>query len=412
MTRRSPWIVAFFVFFSAALCAQTRVESRLAKYFSVESDDEAGELLSEILNRLGENKSELIPLIKACKSELKEEQVLKIPYRGQLLQVTVRIPKGHDRTKARLPVVLDASFGNNLSWLKIDGAITAFIDKYTPPEFSDEGRDGFLKVLKYVAHFAHGDMDRMWMTGFSWAAHASYDTALHRPGQLRGIIPLGGGPRRVHFRLLPNLQSTNVFSCCGGKDDNELIWNLVEIARLHKKLKLNYKLNIDKSKGHSLPLAGMDAAKDLVKTTVAFPKKEKGKIYVDAVKVSTPMLRVDKVEAKKVRISRRIPVSATASPDQQRRKVLQVMGKKVATLDWKINSKKKSVELSLKGKGVRGCTVYLRDDRFQAGEKVHVKSNAGTKKLVVTFDPRTALTEARRTGDRMHVVFQAVKLDW
>lgn len=412
MTRRVWFFLVLLTVCPSVLVAQSKVQAKVDAYFAVETNDEAEELLNGIVEGLGQKKNALIALIKSSHAALKEEQSLNIPYRDQILVATIRIPKGHTRAGARLPVVFDASGGHNLDWLKFEGAITCSVKGFTPPEFSDEGRDGFLKVLRTVAHFAHGDMDRLWMTGFSWAAHASCDTALHRPEQLRGIIPLGGGPRRVHFRLLPNWQTTEVLACCGGKDDRELIWNLVELARIKKKNKLNYQLNVDQGKGHTLPLAGMEAAKELVKKTLAIPKVDKGKIYADGVLVSTPMIRIDKVVPKSVSISRRIPVSASATPDQQRRKVLQVMGKKVAVLSWKIKAKKGSAELSVKGKGIKGCTVFLRDDRFQQGEKVHLKSNAGTKKIIVALDPRVALREARRTGDRLNVVFQAVKLTW
>ncbi len=407
-TNRIVLFASFFlIFFSWPLPGQ--VQETVDAYFAAEREEAAEELLLKILSQTEGKEAELLKAIKAETVPLKEKQNVLIPYGNQLLQATIQVPFGHDRSKQAIPVVLDISGGHNFPWLELKGVITVFVAGFTPPEFTDQGRDGFLKILNYAAHFANGDPQRLWLTGFSWAAHASYDTALHRPGQVRGIISLGGGPRRVHFRLLPNLRSIRVLACCGLKDDKELIWNLREVAFLTKKHKLNYELHLDESKGHSLPLKGMDRGKKVVLETKVLSLPQSGKFFVDRVNVATRFIRVDKVNKKKVRVSKRIPVSASASPDAQRRQVLRVMNKKVAFCSWKILAKKTATQIIVKGKAVEGVTVFLRDDRFRLGEKVRVIGPGMRTSLTIRLDRRLALTEARRTGDRLAVVLQEVR---
>jgi hypothetical protein len=381
--------------------------------FLGERDDAAAaSLLEALLRRPDATADHVAAAIVASDGPLARESTLLVPHRDQLLATTVRVPEGHARAGPRLPVVFDVAEGQFASWFKHEGAIVAFVKGYTPPEFSDEGRDGFLKALRRAAHAAHGDPGRLWLSGFSWAAHASWDVSLHRPGFLRGIVTGGGGPRLVWFRLLPQLAPERVRAFCGGNDDQKLIWNLREVGRLAPKHELDYALVVDPARGHDMPLAGIDAIPELVQKTGPLASNPmtaaSGTLLADAAMVESPLLRIDGVDEARV-AAKPVPVSATASDDDQRRATLAAWSTKVAKLSWRIENKKDETAIALTGDGVTAATVFLRAPQFQAGRKVTVRAGAKAAfSEVLAPDPKTMLSEARRTGDRLRPVMKAV----
>jgi hypothetical protein len=349
--------------------------------------------------------------IAASEGPLAREATMLVPFRDQHLSATVLTPEGHARGGQRLPVVFDISGGEAAPWLKLEGAVVAFVRGYTPPEFSDEGRDGFLKVLRSAAHHAHGDPDRLWLCGFSWAGHASYDVAIHRPWGVRGIVPMGGGPRRTWFRVLAQLAPVKVASFCGAKDDPELVWNLREVGRLAPKLKLDHALTLDPDQGHSLPLRGIEGVAGLVNDTPARQPAlpPSGTLLADGALIESPLVRVDAVDERRVAVPARVPVSASLSPDAQRRATIDAMAGKVVKLTWKIDEKKDETVLTLSADGVTAATVFLRDGAFTPGRKVTLR--AGGKVAfsdVLAGDPKTMASEARRTGERLRVALRAI----
>lgn len=391
---------------------QTSIENYLAEHH----DDKAKELLEKVL-AMPECKPEaVLAALGKASTPVTPEMKVRVPHHDDHLLAEIRVPKGHDRGKPRIPVVLDISNGVNLGWLKLEDVITVWVPGYTPPEFSDQGRDGFLKVLRAAVHLAHGDPDRMWLCGFSWAGHASFDTAEHRPGFLRGIVPMGGGPRWVHFRVLGNLAGVEVLAFCGKQDDPGLVWNLMEVDRLKDKLGLSYHLTLDPKQGHSLPLLGIEGvAKRILETGPLGGVGEKGTLLVDSVGVENPLLRVDVVDERQVTLPTRVAVRAGMPVAARRRATIAAFEKKVASLSWSSQTVgmggDSTTVITLKPKGVRACTVFFRGPAFKAGQQVWVKVRSKTvHRGKLTVDARTVLSEARRTGERLRPVFVAVKV--
>jgi len=395
----------------------TSLETAVERYLHEHRDAKAQELLETVLAMPECKPQALLAAITRASAPVASEMQVRIPHHDDHLVAEIRVPKGHDRSKARLPVVLDIANGANLGWLKLRDVITVWVPGYTPPEFSDQGRDGFLKILRTAAHLAHGDPDRMWLCGFSWAAHASFDTAEHRPGFLRGIVPMAGGPRWVHFRVLKNLVGVEVLAFCGKKDDRVLVWNLAEVNRLKDKLGLSYHLTLDPEQGHTQPLKGIDGvAKRITDTGPLAPGiPDGGTLMVDAVGVETPLLRVDVVDKRQVTTPTRVAVRAGMSEANRRRATIAAFNKKVATLTWTIKTigdgDKSTTLVILKPKGVRAATVFFRRPTFQEGQKVLVKVRSKTVyKGTLAIDPKTVLGEARRTGERLRPAFGAAQV--
>jgi len=413
-----------------ALQAQEKIslETAVERYFQEPQDAKADELLKDVLAMPGATPKALLAAITGATAPVTAEMRVRVPHHGDHLLAEIRVPAGHDRGKARLPVVLDIANGVNFDWLKLRDVITVWVPGYTPPEFSDQGRDGFLKVIRTAAHLAHGDPDRMWLCGFSWAAHASFDTAEHRPGVLRGIVPMGGGPRWVHFRVLENLQGVEVLAFCGRKDDRVLVWNLEEVDRRKDKLGLSYHLTLDPERGHSQPLRGIDgvAQRILDSGPRAAGIADRGTLMVDAEGVENPLLRVDTVDKRLVGLPTRVAVRAGTSEADRRRATIAAFNKKVATLSWTIQTGSKpgskgspktgqseggSAVVLLRPKGVRACTLFFREPTFQRGQQVLVKVRSKTVyKDALAIDARTMLLEARRTGERLRPAFAAAQV--
>jgi hypothetical protein len=388
----------------AELRAQGNAEIAAAvlTYLNAATEAEAATKLESCLALTDADGAATLKVLHSAPADSAMPTELRVPYRDQELVTTIRAPKDHDRSKARLPVVFDISGGGVLAHLSFEGAIVASVPGYTPPEFSDEGRDGFLKVARSVAMAAHGDLNRIWLTGFSWAGHASYDTALHRPGAVRGIVPLGGGPRHVHFRLLPNLRSTTTLAFVGASDDPILIWNLKEVDRLKGELKLHHQLGIDPEMGHSLPLRSMDAASaEVIKLAANEPWfSATGTLIADGPLVENALFRIDEVDAARVDTKEPIPVPAQLNIDAQRREKLKILAKRVVKLSWKLETAKDGGKtLTLDSDGVRGASVFLRPPLFAPNDRVTIKAKS---KVVwsgaVAIDRKALLTDARRTG--------------
>jgi hypothetical protein len=394
--------------------APSELQALVDRYLGERDDGAAIRMLDELVRRPDAAPESVRAALAHAGSPLAREMSALVPYRGQMLAATIRVPEGHSRDSARLPVVFDVSGGDIARWLRLEEvAIVAVVKLYTPPEFSDEGRDGFLKVARWTAHLGHGDPQRLWLCGFSWAGHASYDTALHRPGSLRGIVPMGGGPRRTWYRLLQQLAPVRVLAFCGKNDDPELVWNLQELSRLAPSLKLDYALSLDPEQGHQLPLAGMDVVAARVAETPAHDAlvAPSGTLLADAALVESPILRVDALDQARVAVPARIPVSATASADEQRRATIAAMAKKVARLTWKIETAKNETVLTLGADGVKAATLCVREPLFTAGRKLTVKAKGKTVlSEILTADPRTMLSEARRTGERLAPVARTLAI--
>lgn len=370
-------------------------------YFTEVTEEHAAVRLRELLARADATSAALLDAVMAAPEGAPKGERVHVPHHGLDLVVDISVPPELDRDGPRAPVVIDLSH-NNLDILRLDRAITVSIPGYTPPEFTDEGRDGFLKVLRTAAHHAHGDPDRLWAVGYSWAAHACWDTAMHRPLVLRGIVPMAGGPRRNHFRLLRNLADVTILEFCGGKDDPELLWNLHEVARRQSALKLDYDLTITAESGHTGPHRGLDAVAARIAASPPALRPDQGRLLADAVNVEIPLLRIDEVDDKRVDVPTRIPVSSTLSADGKRRATLAAMEKQVASIDWSITRTPAAATIELKATGVKRCTVLLRVPEFAPGQLVTLRAG---RKLVqqgeIEVDRTTLLEEARRSGERL-----------
>jgi hypothetical protein len=390
------------------------LQAAVDAYLAEGDDTLADEQLKALVVQAAGKERALLLAVKAASAPLPRTFPWSVPYRGQLLVATVTVPDGHDRSGARLPVILDISGGGNLARLGLRDVITVTVSGYTPPQFSDEGRDGFRKILNATAHRAHGDFDRMWMTGYSWAGHACYDNALHRPGTARGLIPTGGGPRRVHFRLLPNLEHMTVAAFCGAKDDPELVWNLRELERICPTLGIDYALTLDPDAGHNPALLALDKAGarllDVPARDAILPRK--GTLVADGPLVENLFLRIDTVDDRRIAVPRAVPVSSTLSEDGKRRATLAAMEKKVATVSWTLTDVRDVRRLALKASAAKTATVLLRDPAWTVGQAFEIRVR-GRKVSdgAIAIDPKVLLPEARRTGERLRPALMAISVN-
>ncbi len=333
------------------------------------------------------------------------------------LEVHYATPPGHSHQTEALPLVMNISggvFAQNFN--PPSGYIQVWVPKFNPPEFSDEGRDAFLKVARDACHRLNGDPERIWLTGFSWAAHAASDTAVHRPGFVRAIAPIGGGPRRTHFRLLKNLSGTLVRFYCGGRDDPELVWNLREMEKRAPGLKVDARLTIDPDQGHTYPLRGSDS---IVTDFAAVPANPPAllasrfstALWADGVAVESPVLRFDKIDESRVKVRPRVPVPATASHDEQRRLTIKAYEKAVVTLRSQASVEVKSgaLRIEVASEGVLEASLFLRAPHVAPGTKLTVVTGARKHfEGEATASAETILREVRRTGERLRPTFQII----
>ena len=394
----------------SSLSAQTSVSTLRASvdaYLGSQSDEEAERRLTKILDG-APSAEELLEAVKAPPEEIPVDQDFPWLLDGSTLRIRVRAPAGHTRDAKPLPVILDLASGGDDWYLvpDIDVIRVAAVDiSPAPGQFSDLGRDVATLALRIGAWAANGDLESLWMIGFSWSGHATSDTAHHRPDVLRGIIPMGGGPRRKHFRLNPNLVGTEILALCGGKDDPELIWNLRELERITKKEKLSYRVVIDPNLGHQNALQGRELIGPMIleaKPRRAWPPR--GRLFADAARVENRWLRIDAIDEKRVAVPRRIPVSARLSPDQQRQATIRAMAKKVVSLDWRIdrNEKTKALKIKLKSRGVRRATVLIPASMIPLATNLQITgSKPAVRRHALELDPRVLLEEARRLGARL-----------
>ena len=384
--------------------------------FSTVDDAKAIALIEQTVSQFDADPAALLKAVSAAPPRPTTETLtLTVPWFGQPLAVSVALPKGYAASTAPPPVALDISnsVARQLQWT---APVLCYVAGYTPDQFSDEGRDAFRKILHATSFAVGGDPDRFWLAGFSWGGHAALDVGEHRPGLARGIVALGGGPRRSHFRLLKNLGKTSITSCVGGKDDPEMVWNLEEVGRMAKGLGLDWHFTLDKEAGHTLPLAGMDDVAARVDETAALPAAipDHGTLFADGDLVALPWLEIVEVDPSAVAVPDRFPVDASLPKDAQRRAMVKAMAGQFAKVDWKLAKDGKDgvgVALELSAKGVKRAAVLLKAPWFDLGKPLKVVVN---KKSVcegpIAVDPATLLKEARRTGDRQRPTVKRVEV--
>lgn len=357
----------------------------------------------------------VIAALEASTSPLQPKMEDRVPYLGQHLVATILAPPGHSRDGPRLPVVLDISGGAMAAHWPAAGFIWVFVEGYTPPQFSDEARDGFLKILRSAAHRAHGDPELLWLTGFSWAGHASWDTAMHRPAWIRGIVPCGGAPRRQHFRLVPNLTGIVARSFTGAKDDPEMVWNLKELIGRAKAASFDYRLMIDPDAGHDWPQKESAAIPSYFRDYGRVPYMHSGfdTVVADGPLVESPRVRIDAVDPSKVKTPERVSVGAGASADEARRAQLKGMDPCVARLTTRRTSEKgRSVLAITEWSGVKAATLFLRHPEFVPGTPWIVRSKAKTlHDGPLSADVKTMLFDARRTGERLRPALRVFSIE-
>jgi pimeloyl-ACP methyl ester carboxylesterase len=385
--------------------------------FSITEDAKAAEKIAEVAASCAADPEKLLRAIATPPPPPKsgEPFEMRIPFQGIPYEVKVVPPK--QSGAAAPPVVLDISWSSVTSALHLETPILCGVERYTPDEFSDMGRDSFRKFLHTVSFTLGGDPDRFWATGFSWAGHAGFDVAEHRPGLLRGFVSLGGGPRRNHYRLLPNLgATTRIVACVGAKDDAELVWNLKEVARIAPSLKLDLHFTLDPDGAHKLPLKGMEAAAALIDEAPAQPPAlaHSGFLLADGDHVALPWLEIVEVSRASVEVPDRYAADGSLSPDEQRRAMLKSMADKVARVDWKLApTKTGGVALTLTGKGVKRAAVFVKAPWFDPSQELTVVAKG--KKLFegkIAPDPATLLREARRTGDRQRPTLMRIEVNF
>jgi predicted esterase len=379
--------------------------------FSIAEEAKAAAKIAELAASCAAEPEKLLKAITTPPPRSREPKFqLSVPFEGIAYPVTVIAPK--KAGDAPPAVILDASF-SNASRFPFETPALCWVDQYTPEQFSDASRDSWRKFLHAVSFAVGGDPDRFWMLGFSWGGHAGFDVAEHRPGLLRGVVSLAGGPRRNHFRILPNLAAgARILAYAGAKDDAEMVFNLHEVGRLAKSLKIDYKLTLDPAQGHALPLQGMEEIVALIDAATGTPPAplNSGVLLADGDKVALPWLEIVEADHALVDLPAQIGVSSSLSLDEQRRATIHAMADHVAFLGWKATpAKGGGVALALTGKGVKKAAIYVKAPWFDPTRELTVTANgkrvfSGPLKL----DPAAVLTEARRTGDRQRPTLMVI----
>jgi predicted esterase len=342
-----------------------------------------------------------------------EKFQVSVPFEGTAYPVTVVPPK--KKGDAAPAVLFDVSF-DTASRFPFETPALCWVDQYTPEHFSDAGRDSWRKMLHAVSFAVDGDPDRFWFMGLSWGGHAGFDVAAHRPGLLRGVVSLAGGPRRNHFRLMPNLAATRILAYVGAKDDPEMVWNVNELARLAPSLKLDLKLTLDPVRGHTLPLKGMDEIVSLVDATPSTPPSlpASGHLFADSDHVALPWLEIVETDHALVEVPDVFPVSGNLSADEKRKAMVHAMADHVAQLGWKVTpTKGGGVTLALTAKGVKRAAIYVKQPWFDPTQELTVTANGKAAfKGPIKIDPAVLLSEARRTGDRQRPTLMVIRIDF
>jgi pimeloyl-ACP methyl ester carboxylesterase len=392
--------------------ARPPLAAAVEAYLAIVADAEAADALDALLARDDVSGDALHAIVTARPPTLLQSRRLSLPHAGDDLVVDIRVPA--DRADGEtLPVLFVVNWSSPpLDDAIRDRVIVAEVPGYTPPQFSDVGRDGHMKIIRAVAHAAGGDPDSLWFTGYSWGGHASWDAALHRPGVLRGFIGRGGGPLRQWFRLFPNLSGVRALAVCGARDDPELVFNLGEVRPRATVAGFHYTYWQAADHGHDQPLPGEHEAGTELLATAPFDRAtaapDRGRLCADGAFVEHPLLRVLDVDPRRVALPSRVRVPPTATPGDQRRAMIDAMGA-VATVDWRITTQGDTKTLTLSQKGVRSVQVFLRAPWFAPGQAVVVK--AGRKTVFdgrLDPEPRALLEEVRRTGERQRPALRRV----
>ena len=343
---------------------------------------------------------------------LRGETTFVVPLAG--MQLTVKASAPADRAPDRMLPVLYAfnGTGDLLQAVADRPVILASMSGYMADQFSDLERAAHLKTLNAIAWWTGGDPNALWWTGFSWGGHACWDDTMHRPGWARGFVGRGGGPRRTSFRLLPNLVGTELLSVCGTKEDPELLWNLREVKRTHQAMGLRFTSWEAADLGHVQPLTGeREAGLAMFAAQCSDDRPHQFTLLADGPNVEHPLFLVLEVDDRAVFVPNQVPVSASLSPDEQRRTTLRAMQKQVVSVRWQIAGKGGVKTITLQAKGVRRGRLAFRAPWFTVGEPVRVV--VGNKERfagALQVDPRTLLDEARRTGDRLRPALRVVDL--
>lgn len=391
------------------------LESAVEAYFDAKDDADAERRLEALLADPAATAENLLAAVQAARGDVAGEVEDLVPFAGGFLGARYAAPKDHRRDGPRLPVVFDVNGGQVYEhFRRAGGFVAAFVPGYTPTQFSDEGRDAFLKVLLRAAHRMHGDPDRLWMTGFSWGGHASFDEVIHRPHWLRGVLAFGGGPRRTWFRAFSVLRGVEVRMFCGASDDAELIWNLKETATLATTFGYRAELVLDADRGHVFPLKGSERAPEIVASTPAraaeaLEQALSAPLVADAARVESPWLRIDAVKEERVAVPARVPVDGAASPDAQRRRTLKAYEKAVVRLTPKLERRPAGTTLTLTADGVTAAVVNLRAPWFVPGVRTTVRAKGvALYDAPLAVDRAALLRDARRTGERLRPTLRAV----
>lgn len=407
---RAPTVIAVLFALLAAANAQAPLAEAVDACFDATTEADYATLRDAILARADANGDALLTALTTRPSPLRGSTKFVVPFDGLRLEVHADAPD--NRTgDTPLPVLYAVNWSSQYLYDAVkDHVITAEVPGYKPDQFSDLARSAHVKVLNAIAFRTGGDPDALWWTGYSWGGHACWDDAMHRPGWVRGFVGRGGGPRRVSFRLLPNLVGAELLGVCGGKDDPELVWNLREVQRTKKELGLAFTFWEPADNGHDQPLPGEDTAGAALVATKPYGERPKAfTLLADGPEVEHPLFRVLDVDERAVALPKQIQVSARMTPDDQRRETLRGMKSHVASVRWEIAQKGTTKTVTLQAKGVKKGRFAFRAPWFAAGDEVRVL--VGKKQLYagrLAPDPRMLLDEARRTGDRLRPAFFVV----
>lgn len=404
--------LAAAVLLTTALPAQSSLADAVNACLDAIDDADHQHRRDELLARGDATGDALLAAVTTRPAPLRGETTFEVPCGGMRLTVKASAPA--DRAADRLLPVLYAfnGTGDLLQGAVTQPVIVAGMSGYMADQFSDLERAAHLKTLNTIAWRTGGDPDALWWTGFSWGGHACWDDTLHRPGWARGFVGRGGGPRRTSFRLLPNLVGTELLSVCGTKEDPELLWNLREVKRTHQTMGLRFTAWEAADQGHVQPLTGEREAGLAMLATPSTPERPpQFTLLADGPNVEHPLFLAVEVDERAVAVPDQVPVSASLSPDEQRRATVRAMQKQVASVRWQIASKGAVKTITLQAKGVRRGRLALRAPWFVVGEQVRVM--VGNKERfagALQVDPRTLLDEARRTGDRLRPALRVVEI--
>ena len=199
-------------------------------YLSTENSEQAGQLLTAILQNKDATVSAVEPIIRSGPSYgsqpvgvLPEERVI---VRDRTYQVSLAVPTSYQPSNSYgLVLCLHGAGFTGAAYLERWGSRLG--EEYvlacpTYPQgawFTRRAEDLVLATIRTVQHQYHIDPDRIFLTGMSNGGIGAWMIGMHHAPRFAGIAPMASGLDTILFPFLENLRSTPAYIIHGAHDE-------------------------------------------------------------------------------------------------------------------------------------------------------------------------------------------------